>query len=185
MYFSICVFYFELFSLLSNLACAELGGIFIFNWGKIETNGLLQVHTSLWALKALFDTFSFLVQSRIWDSKNVRFHAKRPGWTILAAVKQYVYVTDWIAWYFKTGVTIAKTWNKSFLKPATLFQKLFQRISEYWKMILFTKTPLVFLALSMYLDSLRDEGANASLSFSTARSLSWFIFFLPLKKNRK
>lgn len=175
MYFSISVFYFELFSLLSNLACAKLGGIFIFSWGKIETNKLLQMHTSLWALKALFDTFSFLVQSSVWDSKNVRFHAKRPGWTILAVVKQYVYVTDWIAWYFKTNVTIAKTWNKSFLKPATLFQKLFQHSSEYWKMILFTTTPLVFLALSMYLGSLRDEGANASVFFHSKFSVMGYF----------
>lgn len=54
-------------------------------------------------------------------------------------------------------------------------------------MILFTATPLVFLALRMHLDSLGDEEVSASLSFFaafTASSLSWVSFFLPLQKKK-
>lgn len=116
MCFSISSSYLEQF-LLTNLACLEMRKYFHLKLREDRQRKCYKHKLILWALKALFGIFSFLVRSCVWYRNNVKLHAKGPGWTILAVVKQdFVHVT---AWNFKTCVTTAKPWNKSFLKAAT------------------------------------------------------------------
>lgn len=138
------------------------------------------------SFKNILDTFSFLVQSCVWDSKNVRFHAKRSDWTILAVVKQDLYVTDWIAWYFKTCVTTGKTWNKSFLKPATcLFRSYFNLVLniETW---FYSQLPHYCFFPSAHIWILWGMRKQVLLClFSQQVLCHGLVFFFLLKKKNK
>lgn len=183
--FSISSSYLELFFLLSNLACLEMRKYFHLKLRENRQRKCYKCKLILWALKALFGIFSFLVQSCVGDRNNIKLHEKGPGLTILVVVKQdFVHVA---AWNFKTCVTTAKAWNKSFLKAATCLLKSNCNTVLNIKTRFYSHLPFLIPVSSPQhtLGFYGGEAASASVSFFTARSLSWVFFFPFLFKKLK